>query len=195
MSFAKVNKPINPDDDFWELNPWLKIHPPYSKLFKKLGAEESSKVMIAVFLMCDPDEEMNPFFRMDEMTKRQVIEEQYCKVDWDDPLVMECLDSYPFDCLTSVERIFQEEKEKLKERAKFIKATQYKLDLPDNPEELDKDLVTTQIRIIDLLEKMAKNTESIYAQYEKVEEKFIQGKSSAIAKGGRRLSRAEKREV
>lgn len=195
MSLAKVNKPINPDDDFWELNPWLKIHPPYSKLFKKLGAKESSKVMIAVFLMCDPDEEMNPFFRMDEMTKRQVIEEEYVKVDWDDSIVTECLDSYPFDCLTSVERIFREEKEKLKERAKFIKATQYKLDLPDTPEELDKDLVTTQIRIIDLLEKMAKNTESIYAQYEKVEEKFIQGKSSAIAKGGRRLSRAEKREV
>lgn len=195
MSFAKVNKPINPDDDFWELNPWLKIHPPYSKLLKKLGAKGSSKVMIAVFLMCDPDEEMNPFFRMEEEVKRQVIEEQYCKVGWDDPLVMECLDSYPFDCLTSVERIFREEKEKLKDRAKFIKATQYKLDLPDDPKELDKDLVTTQIRIIDLLEKMAKNTESIYAQYEKVEEKFIHGKSSAVAKGGRRLSRAEKREV
>ena len=195
MSFAKVNKPVNPDDDFWELNPWLKIHPPYSKLYKELGAKESSKVMIAVFLMCDPDEEMNPFFRMDEMTKRQVIEEEYVKVDWDDPIITECLDSYPFDCLTSVERIFREEKEKLKERAKFIKATQYKLDIPDNPEDLDKDLVTTQIRIIDLLEKMAKNTESVYAQYEKVEEKFIQGKSSAIAKGGRRLSRAEKREV
>jgi len=42
---------------------------------------------------------------------------------------------------------------------------------------------------------MAKNTESIYAQYEKVEEKFIQGKTSAVGKAGRRLSRAEKREV
>lgn len=195
MAFSKLSKPPSPDENFWELNPWLKIYPPYSKLYKVYGDELSSKYMIAIFLMCDPDEEANPFFRMEEEYRKKIIKESYVDIPWDDDIVEECLDSYPFDCMDSLERSFKEEKEKLKERAKFIKSMSYTLDIPDNPEELDKDMIATQIKVIDMMEKMSKNTDAIYKQYERVEEKFIQGKTSAVVRGGRRLTRAEKREV
>lgn len=196
MAFSKVSKPINADENFWELNPWLKIHPPYSRLLKKHGEELSSRYMIAIFLMCDPDEEANPFFRMDEEYRKKTIAANYIKIDWEDKLIAECLESYPFDCMDSVERSFKEEKEKLKERAKFMKSMSYKLDLPESTDdEFDKEVFAAQLKVIDLMEKMAKNTDAIYKQYEKVEDKFIKGKTSAVVRGGRRLTRAEKREV
>lgn len=195
MSFAKVNKPLKPEDNFWELNPWLKIHPPYSELYKKHGAAESSKMMIAIFLMCDPDEEANPLSRMDEKMRKDVIASQYFDIGWDDTLVKKCLDKYPFDCMSSIERSFKEEKEKLVERARFIKEVQYRVDMPQPGEDFDKELFNAQLKAVALIESMQKNTEAMYKQYERIEEMFIQGKSTAVARGGRQLTRAEKREV
>lgn len=197
MAFAKINKPVNPDDNFWELNPWLKIHPPYSKLLAEYGNELSSKYMLAIFLMCDPDEEMNPFFRMDEEYRKSVIENEYVEIDWNDTLIKECLESYPFDCMDSIERAFKEEKEQLKQRARFLKDTAITLDRT----EVETDASTGKKYAINIkgtasqLEQMRKNTDSIYKQYEKIEDKFIKGKSSATARGGRRLTKSEKREL
>lgn len=195
MAFAKLNKPPTPDDDFIGNNPWFRIQPPYSTLIKKYGDEAANKYLIGIFLMCDPDEEANPFFRMDEAYRKKVINETFVAIDWEDELISKCLDSYPFDCMDSIERAFKEEKEKIIERSKFIKSTQYQLSLPGEDEDIDKDLIATQIKIITLIESMQKNTESIYKQYERVEEKFIQGKSTASVRGGRRMTRAEKREI
>jgi len=196
MAFAKLNKPINPDDDFWELNPWLKIHPPYNKLYKEYSQELSSKYMIAIFLMCEPDEEANPFFRMDEEYRRNVIKEQYVDIDWDDELVKECLESYPFDCMDTVERAFKEEKEQLKLRARFIKDTPITLDhtIVDQDDKGKKYAVNVKGTATQL-ETIRKNTEAIYKQYEKIEDKFIKGKTSATARGGRRLTKSEKKEL
>lgn len=196
MSLARITKPIKPNENFWELNPWLRVYPPYSEVLKRFGEEAGSKIMIAIFLMCDPDEDSNPFFRMDEQYRKDTIA-GFVQIDWEDELIQECLNNYPFDCMDSVERLFKEEKEKLKERAKFIKSTQYKLSLPseEEGEVFDKQLFDAQVKVIGLMEAMAKNAESIYKQYERVEEQFIKGKSSAIARGGRRLTKAEKREV
>ena len=197
MAFSKVTKPINIDENFWELNPWLKIHPPYSKLYKKLGNKLSSKYMIAIFLMCEPDEEANPFFRMDEDYRKNVINEEYVKIDWSDELVQECLDSYPFDCMDSVERAFKEEKEQLKLRARFIKETPITLDRT----EVEIDPTSGKKYAVNIkgtatqLETMRKNTDSIYKQYEKIEDKFIKGKTSATVRGGRKLTKAEKKEL
>lgn len=195
MAFAKLNKPPTPDDDFIGNNPWFRIQPPYSTLIKKYGDEVANKYLIGIFLMCDPDEEANPFFRMDEEYRKKVISETFVAIDWEDELISKCLDSYPFDCMDSIERAFKEEKEKIIERSKFIKSTQYQLSLPEEDDVIDKDLIATQIKIITLIESMQKNTESIYKQYERVEEKFIQGKSTASVRGGRRMTRAEKREI
>lgn len=197
MAFAKLNKPVSPEDDFWELNPWLKIHPPYNKLLKEYSEELSSKYMIAIFLICEPDEEANPFFRMDEDYRKKVVKEQYVDIDWDNPLIKECLDSYPFDCMDSVERAFKEEKEQLKLRARFIKETPITLDRT----EVETDHQSGKKYAVNIkgtatqLEQMRKNTDSIYKQYEKIEDKFIKGKSSATARGGRKLTKAEKKEI
>lgn len=196
MALAKVSTPISPDDNFWELNPFLKIIPPYSKLYKEYGEELSSKYMLAVFLMSDPDEDANPFFRMDENYRKTIIKEEYVDIDWDDSLIIECLESYPFDCMDSVQRAFKEEKEQLKIRARFIKDTPITLDRTEV--ELDGNGKKYAINIkgtVAQLETLRKNTENVYKQYENVENKFIKGKQSATARGGRKLTNSEKKLV
>lgn len=197
MAYAKVNKPLTPDYDFIGNNPWFKITPPYSDLIRKFGDEIANKYLIAIFLMCDPDEDANPFFRMEEGYKKEVIKENYVDIDWSDDTITRCLDSYPFDCMDSIERAFKEEKEQIIARAKFIKSVQYKLSIPEQgvEEEFDKTVFDAQVKAISLVESMQKNTEAVYKQYERVEEKFIKGKTSATARGGRRLTKAEKREI
>ena len=112
-------------------------------------------------------------------------------------MVKECLESYPFDCMDSIERAFKEEKEQLKQRARFLKDTAITLDRT----EVETDASTGKKYAINIkgtasqLEQMRKNTDSIYKQYEKIEDKFIKGKSSATARGGRRLTKSEKREL
>lgn len=195
MSFAKINKPVNIEDNFWTKNPWLKIHPPYSTLYKLKGEELSSQIMVAVFLMCDPDEEVNPFYRMDEEYRKKTIAANFIDVDWEEEIVQKCLESYPFDCMDTIQRSYKEEKEKIRERAKFIKKTQYKLDIPEAGEDVDKELIKIQMDTIKLIEAMQKNSLTIYQQYDKIEQQFIQGKNSAVKQGGGKLTRAEKREV
>jgi len=196
MAFAKLTKPVSPDDDFWELNPWLKIYPPYSKLYKNYDYTLSSKYMIAIFLMCEPDEEANSFFRMDEDHKKEVIKQEYVDIDWEDSLVKECVESYPFDCMDSVERAYKEEKEQLKARARFIKETPITLDRTEvETDDRGKKYAINIKGTATQLEQMRKNTDNIYKQYEKIEDKFIKGKTSATARGGRKLTKAEKKEL
>lgn len=196
MALAKVSTPISPDDNFWELNPFLKIIPPYSTLYKEYGEEVSSKYMLAVFLMSDPDEDANPFFRMDENYRKTIIKEEYVDIDWDDPLIVECLESYPFDCMDSVQRAFKEEKEQLKIRARFIKDTPITLDRTEVDVDTNGKKYAINIKgTVAQLETLRKNTENVYKQYENVENKFIKGKQSATARGGRKLTNSEKKLV
>jgi hypothetical protein len=194
MAFAKVSTPISPEDDFWAKNPWLKIYPPYNNLLEEYGYDKSNKLMIAVFLMSDPDEDINPFFRMSEEQKKEVIKSTYVKdVDWSCPILKECLESWPFDCMDSIQRAFKEEKETLKARAVFLRDTPISLD--ETLIEIDDKGRKYAVNVkgtLSQLESARKNTLNIYKQYEQVEEKFISNKTSAIVRGGRRMTRAEK---
>jgi hypothetical protein len=194
MALAKLRKPVSPDIDFWESNPWLKIMPPYSELYEKYGHEKSSRLMIAVFLMSDPDEDINPFFRMADEQKKEAIQAVYVKdIDWSCPILNKAIDSWPFDCMDSIERAFKEEKETLKARAIFLRDTPISLDETQiEYDERGKKYAVNVKGTLSQLEAARKNTLSIYKQYDQVEKAFIANKTSAVARGGRKLTRAER---
>lgn len=192
-----INKPISPDFKVFKNNPWLRHYPPYNKLLKEFGEELADKYMIAVYMMCEPDEMENPFFRMDEEYRKQVITENYVEVDWDNAIIKECLDSYPFDWLETVPRALKEEKESLKQRAKFLKETDITLDHTDikiDPK-TGKEYALQIKGTATQLEQMRKNTENIYKQYEKVESKYLKQKTQATVRGGGRMTKAEQKQI
>jgi hypothetical protein len=192
---VKLKKPVTPDEDVLESNPWLKITPPYSKLYKKYKKVKGNKYMVAIYLLCDPDDDPrdgNPFAKMSEDEAKETIENNYTKVDWNCPIVQECIDKYPFDCLTEVQTNFKAEKEKLIERGKFIRANSYKLVIPKEGEEFNKDIFNAQKDIIVLVEKMMAATAKIYESYIEAEEKLFNEKSDSQFIGNRMQTNREK---
>lgn len=195
-TLIKFKAPPTPDTDVLELNPWLTNYPNYKELYAKFGRELGNKYVTAIFLLCDPDEELNLFFRMSERERKEAISANYIEVDWDEDTIAACVDSYPFDVLDSVKRSLKEEKDKLTERAKFIRSHQYKLDIPTDPgENFDKDVFNAQVKTIELVEKMQGNTIKIYDAYDKVLQKFNVIKSSSQSRGGYKETNVDKGQI
>lgn len=178
--------------NFWENNPQFKIYSPFSLLYEKdksKNKEFSSRQMWTIFFMCDPDEDDNIFYRITSNERKVMLSETFVKdLDWDDPTFVKCLESYPIECMTAVQRAYAEEKNQLQKRAKLISDTELTL---DSTEFLgDKVIVVkgtaTQINMLQ------KDSLSIYQKYQKIEEEFIKEKQSLRAKGGSKLTKSEK---
>jgi len=190
MSFV-----VTPDNDFWEDNPNLKKIKPYSTLYK--DNSDSSVIMKAIFFIEHPDPDVNPFSEMDEQYILNNLDDEFKDINWEDELVQECKERFPFDCLSAAERAYKEEKEKLIERAKFIKNTELTLDhtIIETDEKSGKRYGINVKGTASQIESMRKNTTKIYEQYQKIEDLFLKEKSQIRAKGGRTISRAEKGEI
>lgn len=189
-----INKAFDTDVNFQELNPQMKLIKPYSELYK---LENSSKDMQMIFFLCDPDEDENKFARWDYDTRLKILKETF-HPDFDpkNPLIEECLYSYPTDCLSAAERAFKEEKESLFKRAKFLKNAEYTFD------DVERDAKGAVIFVAgkpmtrkgtaDTLDKMRGYTLKIYQQYEEVEAVFSKEKEKARVVGGRKESLTER---
>lgn len=168
--------------DFWEINPLFNLYPPFNKLKKH---KDSSKLMWFIVLMQYPDEETNIFFRISENERRQILEENLIKPNYDDPVFEECYLRFPFECLTAVQRALKEETEVLVRRAKLIHDTDLTLDSTDENGKPIKG-TATQINMLQ------KDAPKVYEQYEKLKERFIAEKQSMKGKGGVKLTQTEK---
>lgn len=178
--------------NFWEVNPQFKIYYPFHLLYDKDKSKDkdfSSRQMWTVFFMCDPDEHDNIFYRMAFEERKKMLSETFVKdLDWNNPDFVKCLEAYPLECMTAVQRAYAEEKNQLRKRAKLIADTELTLDTTEFLG--DKTIVikgtATQINMLQ------KDSLSIYQKYQKIEEEFIKDKQSARAKGGSKLTKSEK---
>lgn len=185
-NFVRINKNFDIEQDFWELNPQLKVYPPFSKLYPE---ENSSKIMWCIFFMCDPDEEENKLFRLEEEKRRQAIEENYFKPDWENKVVKECYEAYPFECMDSIQRALKDEKDSLRARARVFRETEPTL---DETVILGDKAVTMKGTALQL-DTMRAKTLKIYEEFEKVEAKFKHQKAEdARVYGGRQETISEK---
>lgn len=177
-SFTIIPDNFNPEDNFWDVNPQHKIIPPFSILYKEYGKKKSSKIMWACVMMSHPDPEKNKLYRLPYEDRKRAIEENYLEsiIDWDDELLVECLNKYETVCLSAVERALKAEKDFLEKRAKFLTEAPYNLE-------------TMQI-----IDASVARTAKIYENFERIEEKFNQSRAlSSTVYGGRQESYAEKK--
>lgn len=172
---------FEPSQNIWTLIPPLKYFSPYNKLYDRDSGkkkEDSSLEMWCIIFLTHPDEEKNIFFRRSPEERKKAIKEGvYNKIDWKDELIVECVHSFPEDLLTSAQRSLKMELDSLRKRAIYLDET------PFNDE---------TAKTFNMLQKDAPR---IYDGYEKVKAKFMEEKAQIRAKGGRRLSKAERGEL
>lgn len=171
---------LDNDYDFWKDNMQLAIMKPFSELYlrdKDKKKRISSKEMLTIFFMCDPDEEKNKFYRIPREDRLTMLKDTlYADFNERDELISDCLEEYPFACLSAVKRALKEEIDSMRKRASYIANFEYE----------DKSI--TDIKNFDMIRKA---TPQILESYEKIEEKFLKEKSVSRIRGGRRKSKAE----
>lgn len=191
MSFSKVNKPIDFKTNWWDLNPWMTKYKPFSKLYARDKSKDkmhSSNEMYVIFIMNDPDEELNIFYRIPEEERMEMLVDEFgVDADMDDEVFAECFNAYPWECLTAVERAFKIEKDQLIKRSKLIKDTELTLDRT----QILGDRSVTIKGTASQINTLQKDFPKIMQQYEEVEQRFIKEKQKVHVKGGSKLSKAE----
>lgn len=194
MSFVKIPldfAEFDPSVNIWKLNPQLKSYKPYSLLYDQDDTEDksySSLQMWVVFFMCHPDEHENLFFRMSEKERKKMFLDTFFKgYDWDDPVFQQCLESYPQDCMTAVQRAYAAELDQLRKRAKLIEETNLTLDrtLVEDGKAINIKGTATQINALQ------KDALKVYENYDKIRQKFIEEKEEMTAHGAK-LKQIEK---
>lgn len=172
---------FDPSQNIWKLFPFLSFFPPYNQLYdrdKSKDKEKSSKEMWCVIYACYPDEEKNAFFRKSPKEREKAIQEGvYKDIKWNDKIVKTCMNSFPTDILTSAQASLKIELEALRKRAEYLRDTPINNDTARTYNTIQKDSI------------------KVYENYEKIKEKFIEEKAQIRAKGGRRLTKAEKGEL
>jgi hypothetical protein len=191
INFGSLDQAVN----FWELNPQMRIYKPFNRLYnadESKGKELSSKQMWTIFFMCHPDEDENIFYRMPDDDKRKMLSETFVpNLDWDDPTFLECLESYPFECMTIVERTLAEEKKNLIKRNKLITDTEWTLDRTEYAGSKPIVIKGTASQLNTLM----KDSMAIYDRYRQIEEMFNAEKEKGRAIGGKKVSKSEKGEL
>jgi hypothetical protein len=186
MSIAKLDKTFQIEDgkivSFWEKNPQLAVLHPFSELYnrdKSKGKQVSSVEGWAVVFYCEPDEDINVFYRFPEQERKVEIEQGLSLPTsiWGDASVMRCIERYPMICLDSVGRGLKEYKDVLERRASFLKTSEYNLE--------------TMTQIDNALSKSSK----IYEDFDKINKKFLDGRGEGRLRGGREKSLTEKKQI
>ena len=203
MSFTNIKKDFDPKQNFWDINPQLTMYKPFSKLYKRdksKNKEQSSKEMWTIMFLSDPDDMVNKFARMPYNERLEMLKEEYYpEFDEEDEDIAECLEKYPMECLTAVERAFKEEVDSLVKRVKFIKNSEYTFDDVERDHNGNVIFISGKPMVrkgtATDLDRMRANTKKIYDQYEEVENAFIKERNEARVVGGRKESLSERGEI
>lgn len=189
MSHLKLNGDLDHRLDFWDLHPQYQIYDPFSKLFKEIKDNTlSSNMMWAIVYMLYPDEDENIFYKTEEETRRQMLQENLLPEEhWDNELFVECYEAFPYESMTAVERALAEEKKALRKRAQLIKDTELTLDQTQiiNNKTIIVKGTATQINTLQ------KDALKVYENYEKIEIKFNKEKAKSIKKGGGKIFKSQ----
>lgn len=194
MSYVKIDKAFYRGVNFWELNPQMTILHPYSKMYDKdktKDKSESSWKMWFVVFMCDPDEEDNIFYRYSYDERIMKLKQAYFEgIDENDEEILECIASYPNDCLSSIQRSLKEEMDAYRDRAEVLKREEYKLDhyMTNEDGELILDKSGKPIHIkgtATQIDKAMGETANLLLSYEKLWARFVKEKSTSRLTGGR----------
>lgn len=170
------------DDNFWILNPELKIPQAFNELYssdKSKDKEDSSKLLWGVFLLIDTD---SKFANLPESDRKELIEKDYFKVnkfDW--KTLKSQVKLYETLLLTPAKRALKVWNDKMDERSDFLKSTKYDIGTPNDRGQL----VGGTAEIID---KMMSNTKKLFDDYQRVIKDLEEEKTREKSKGNRKTS-------
>jgi hypothetical protein len=170
------------DYNFWKDNMQLSKMKPFSNLYDRDKSKKkniSSKEMVLIFFMSEPDPYKNKFYRIPEKARLEMLKETYYPdFDENDKDIKKCIEEYPFLCLTAVKRALKEEIDSMRKRAKFINNFEYE---------------GKSIQEIKNFDMIRKATPQILEAYEKIEDKFLKEKTASRVRGGRKESLSEQK--
>lgn len=187
----------NTDLNYWELHPGMKNFPNFRTLYDKDKSKtkiDSSKTMWAIALMVDPHEK-NPWKNVNPLDKKILISIDFLhdeKFNWESEEIINLIEEYKDKCLTVAEKALIELEEKLSERAKFIKETNYTLDYYEETERGSTKLVKGTAAQLD---KMVTETKKIYDHLQLIRKQMEAENISGSIKGGAIESASEKGEL
>lgn len=177
----------NTDLNYWELNTAMKTVAVFNHLHKSdksKSKENSSKLMWAIALLIDPNEQ-NPWRNTNPLDRKQLIANDYLNnptFNWEDDSVKKLIDEYKSRCLTIAQKSLVEFEEKLSQRAKFISETPYTMDYYEEDERTGK--TTTKKGTATQLDKMMSDTVKIYEQLRIIKQQLTEEAIDVTGKGG-----------
>jgi len=168
--------------NFWNDNMQLSIMKPFSRLYNRdedKNKRISSKEMVCVFFMCDPDPEKNKFYRIPYQERLSMLKETYYSdFDETDEDIILCLEEYPHQCLSAAKKALKEEIDSMIQRSKFIRNFDYE---------------NSSLTDIEKLDRIRSKTPALLKNYEEIESKFLKEKTETRIKGGRKKSKSEQK--
>lgn len=188
--------------NFWNDNMQLSLMKPFSDLYSRDETKDkikSSKDMVVIFFMCDPDPEKNKFYRIQPDQRLEMLKDTYHPdFDQEDEVIKECLERYPYLCMTAIKRALKEEIDTMVDRANTLRNSPYTLDyyLLDEEGEYVLSNSGAPIKMTGTaaqLDSLRSKTSKLMLDYEAIEQKFIKEKTESRIKGGRRRNKSEKK--
>jgi len=183
-----IVRTFDTNENFWLVNPsflTIKKFREFNKSDKSKNKNTSSQIMWAIAFLVDPHTD-NPWKNLADQDKRNLIVTDYCKVEWDNH--EDLIEEYYNRCLTPGERNLFDIIEKMNERSKFIKNTEYSLDEYEEVGGRSKLTKGTAAQ----LDKMVVETKKIYEYLDSVQQMVDKEKTDGgKTKGGMQESAAE----
>lgn len=180
-TFIKIKKEFKPDTNFWSLNPHLRFVKPFADLYnedKTKDKNASSKTMWCVFFLCEPDEDMNLYYRFDEEDLLETCKTYDTNFDRFEPITQACIQAYPEMCLTVIERMLKMTKDLFKRRTAFLKEADY------------------DFNTMTMIDKAIAATPKMEEDFDKIVQKYNEEKNKEVQMlGGRKQTAREKKTI
>lgn len=168
--------------NFWDDNMQLAIIKPFSDIYDRDNDPskiKSSKEMVVIYFMCDPDPEENKFYRIPFKARLEMLKETfYADFNENDAIIKKCMDTYPHLALSAVKRALKEEIDSMVDRGLRIRNFNY------------EDASLEEIMKMDKIRGMTLNLAKNYEQLENI---FLKDRGNERVKGGRKENKAEKK--
>jgi hypothetical protein len=175
--FTNIQKSMSGQENFWELNPHMIHVSPFADLYtvdNSKDKEVSSKHMWCIVWLVDPDEEVNKYYRIPKDERLNVIKSYNPLFDPTDLDIEDCINQYPYLCMSADELAYKQQKDQLIEISQFL-----------STQEITMETIADLIKLKALLPK-------IYQDFEKIEKSFIKTKNETRVFGQRSLNAREK---
>lgn len=165
----------NIDGSFREQNPIVCTRTEFKAIYDNNTEEEADKIMWSIFLIEEPDNDVNPYAKMRRDDRIKEVVANYYPIDTDK--YKDALEAYSRWCISFEEQLFKIQKRKLDELTAYF-----------------KNLTLTNDSDFQKYMKISEKLNNIWKNFEAAEKRILDSKKKKVTThGDQKLSRAELR--